>query len=72
MKKFVNGQLEYRAVVPIYNQDYGTVFPGKIRIDNEKGNTRWIIIFSDLQIIEKSDKPLDFNIPEKLEPIFSD
>lgn len=72
MRKFVNGQLEYRAIVPIYKQDFGTVFPGKIRIDNKKGNTRWVIIFSDLQIIEKSDKPLDFNIPKKLEPIFSD
>ena len=72
LRKSLDGLLEYTAEIPLYQKHYNLPFPRKISIEDYSGDSKWLMVFSEIQTPEKALKPLDFNTPPEMLPLLSD
>ena len=49
MQKYLEGLLEYRAAIPLYQDLYHLPFPRKISIEDYTGNNKWLMVYSKIQ-----------------------
>ena len=69
MQKDLEGLLEYRAAILLYQKNYNLTFPRKISIEDNTGNNKWLMVFSKIQTPTEEFKPLDFNTPPEMYPL---
>jgi outer membrane biogenesis lipoprotein LolB len=72
MQKSLEGLLEYRAVIPLYQKHYKLLFPRKISIEDYSENNKWLMVFNEIQTPATALKPLDFNAPPEMRPLQSE
>ena len=71
MHKFLEGLLEFRARIPIYQKHYDLPFPRKISIEDYSGNSKWLMVFSEIQTPSGTMKALDLKPPPNLRQLKS-
>ena len=69
MEKYIYGFLEYRANIPTYQKLVGQYFPRKISIKDSSVLNQWLILVSEIQIPQKTFKPLNLIPPLKMHPL---
>ena len=69
MRKYLEGLLEYRAAIPLYQEHYHLPFPRKISIEDYTGNNKWLMVYSKIQTHAEAFKPLDFNTPSEMKQL---
>ncbi len=72
MRKSLKGLLEYHAEIPLYQKHYNLPFPRKISIEDNSGNNKWLMVFSEIQTPAETLKPLDFIAPPEMQPLLSE
>ena len=71
MHKFLEGLLEFRARIPIYQKHYDLPFPRKISIEDYSGNSKWLMVFSEIQTPSGTMKTLDLKPPPNMRQLKS-
>ena len=70
MNKSVEGLLEYKAQISLYQKHFEILFPRKIQIEDFTGNNRWLMVISEIQV-PTGIKTLDFIPPENMKHLIS-
>jgi hypothetical protein len=70
MNKSVEGLLEYKAQISLYQKHFEILFPRKIRIEDFTGNNRWLMVISEIQA-PTGMETLDFIPPEDMNLLIS-
>ena len=70
MNKSVEGLLEYKAQISLYQKHFEILFPRKIRIEDFTGNNHWLMVISEVQA-PTGMETLDFIPPEDMKLLIS-
>jgi outer membrane biogenesis lipoprotein LolB len=70
MNKSVEGLLEYKAQISLYQKHFEILFPRKIQIEDFTGNNRWLMVISEIQV-PTGIETLDFIPPENMKHLIS-
>ena len=70
MNKSVEGLLEYKAQISLYQKHYEILFPRKIRIEDFTGNNNWLMVIGEIRTTT-SMKKLNFMPPVNMDPLIS-